>query len=180
MTKRKTEKPISKASKTKKLAKNKHKAVKSKVFSFTDLKGKKHRLTQKQKLFCEIMATLSTNGGNAVIDAGYNVTKPNKTIDIKMAWVISSQNLRKLNINAYIDLLLKDLNIDDTVADREHAYILRQRDDLTNKRGAIDMYYKLKGRYAPIQSTVTVKTKLEDLTPNELEQVILTGKMPSE
>ena len=158
----KTEKP--KAAKAKSKTKAKPKKKPSKInkrnrgfFKFIDLDGNNCSLTIKQKLFTEKYFELR-HATKAAIEAGYSE---------KTAYKIGSENLIKPQIRAYLAYLL-DLNgFNDRSVYREHLYLINQDKDLTNKKGAIDMFYKLKGNYAPEETKVK-----HELTEELLDRII--------
>ena len=83
-------------------------------FKFTGLDGKEYSLTLQQKLFVEEYLEWKGDGVEAIIEAGYNVNYKNKkgedtgVPNRKLAAVIASQNLIKLNICAYVTLKLDE------------------------------------------------------------------------
>ena len=104
------------------------------------------QLTLKQKLFCQNYIENRGNGTQAVIDAGYNVSKAG-LIDRKQAKVIASQNLAKKPIQEYLqEQYAKEFPMD-VLAHREHANLIMQRENLNATAKAIDMYYKITGVY---------------------------------
>lgn len=138
------------------------KTPKSKVFRFTGLDSKKYSLTLQQKLFAEYYCDLSMNGTEAVIKAGYNVKGKKGYINYELAAVISSENLRKPNVCAYINILFHSIGLTEKVVDMELSYIVRQRAELGPKVRAIDIYYKKKGKYAPEKIEHSLDQKLEE------------------
>lgn len=98
-------------------------------------------LTIKQKKFCIGYTENGGNGAKAVIEAGYNVKG-----DKNLASVIASENLRKPNIQKYIKELFRAQGFDEVLVEKEHAYLIEQRDDLSVKAKAIELYYKITGR----------------------------------
>lgn len=103
----------------------------------------KEALTLKQRRFCEYYLETG-NGTEAVIKAGYKIKG-----NMRLASVIASENLRKPNISTFISLKLERLGFDDTSIKKHHLFLISQFADLSVKAKAIDMYYKLKGTYAP-------------------------------
>lgn len=131
------------------MAKAKRKGT-TKQFTFTGLDDKEYTLTEKQKLFCEAYIDPFASGADAVIAAGYDVYKGKKKIeDRNMARVIASENLLKLNICAYLSVLLEDADLTDEGVDRQMYYIISQFKDLNAKNRAISEYNKIRGRHAP-------------------------------
>jgi len=125
-------------------------------FTFVGLDGKGYSLTQQQKKFVEYYLDFKANGVDAVIEAGYDVYfKDKKTgestgaINYKMAAVIASQNLIKLNICAYITLKLEEYGYTDDNAGKQHLFLMNQFADFSAKAKALDMFFKVRGAYAP-------------------------------
>jgi len=116
---------------------------KNKFFSFTAANNVIYRLTEKEKSFCEIYCQFGVSGIEAVREAGYKATTNNT------AYSIASENLRKPKIMAYIDSLYKEYKFTDEDVMREHLFLIKQHQSLSNKARAIDMYYKKKGLYSP-------------------------------
>lgn len=101
-----------------------------------------YKLTEKEKRFCEVYCHYGVSGIEAVTQAGYKVTSKNT------AYSIASENLRKPKIIAYIDSLYKEYKFTDEDVMREHLYLIKQHQSLSNKARAIDMYYKKRGLYS--------------------------------
>lgn len=124
------------------------------TFKFTGLDGKEYNLSQKQKLFVEAYLTFRGNSIDAVISAGYDVRKKdsegmpiNNVYNRQLASVIAHQNLKKLNVNAYMRCLYEAYGFNDEAVEREHLFLINQNEDLKTKRSAIDMYYNVKAKY---------------------------------
>lgn len=182
MPKKKTEKPILEPKKTKSISK-KTKKRSSNFFNFIGKDGEKHSINLLQKKFVECYLKCKGNGVEAVIEAGYDVYyrkngKKTNSINRTSAAVIASQNLIKLNILAYKNILLEQYGFNSKSVLEQHLFLINQDVDLSAKKGAIDMFYKLKGEYAPEKHEHTIKDKLDDLTPEQLEEVIKTGVIP--
>jgi hypothetical protein len=96
-----------------------------------------------------------------VFEAGYKVKDP------RVAAAISSENLRKPHIMAYIDSLLVEYGFNDDNVEKQHLFVLNQYADLQAKNKAIDMFYKLKGTYAP-EKKVTAVMNFTDLIAQKL------------
>lgn len=110
---------------------------------------KKKRLTLKQKLFCKYYLETSGNGAEAVIRAGYNVNDENGDPDRVLAKSIASENLTKPYLRKHIGSLLEAKGFNDEAVKMEHLTLISQRKNLAVKARAIDIYYKMKGNYAP-------------------------------
>ena len=138
------------------------KKITPKLFSFK-FKGKIYKLTPKEHLFCLKYLENRGNGVEAIIDAGYDVNyKDRKGNDTgepnrKLAAVIAYENLIKPHIYTFINSKLNEYGYNDENVKKQHLFLINQDADLTNKRGGLDMYYKLKGKYAPdeIKHTIT-------------------------
>lgn len=104
------------------------------------------KLTFKQRLFCRYYLETFGNGTEAVIKAGYKV-KENR----KSAACIASENLKKPKISQHINLSLKQIGLNDTTVQLHHLSLIKQDKNLHAKNRAIDMYYKLNGKYLSIK-----------------------------
>jgi len=111
----------------------------------------KKKLTLKQRLFCRYYLETIGNGTEAVIKAGYKVKHKNNQPDRILAKSIASENLTKPDISAYINLQLKQTGFNDTSVLLHHLSLINQNTNLHAKNKAIDMYYKVKGKYSPKQ-----------------------------
>lgn len=137
-------------------------------FKFKGLDNKDYSLTLQQKLFCELYLEYSGNGVEAIIGAGYDVDfksrgKSTGVPNRRLAAVIASENLTKPNIIAYVDLKLEEYGFTDDNVKKQHLFTLNQFSDLTAKNKAIDMFYKLKGKYAAEKVEHDVSDNLRDL-----------------
>jgi len=137
----------------------------SKIY-YTDQYNVERYLTKKQKEFAEYYTLLKYGGVECVVNAGYNVYDKNGLINRNLASSIASENLTKPAVTEYIQLLLDHTGFNDTNVERQHLFLLNQNMDLTNKRGALDMYYKLKGLYSP--DKLELSRPYKDLTDAEL------------
>ncbi len=116
--------------------------------SFANEDGKNHRLTLKQKLFCEEYLKLHGNGAKAAKAAGYAAKRDNTLKSI------ASENLTKPDILAYIKILLKEAGLSDEAVDQEMLWVIRQNADLHAKMRGIAEYNKIRGRYASDKNEV--------------------------
>jgi hypothetical protein len=131
-------------------------------FSYVSPKdGKTYTMTLKEQAFCDYYLQFQGNGVDAVFEAGY------KAHDRKVAAQIAFDNLRKPNLMAYIDKLLVDYGFTDDNVEKQHLFVLNQFADLQAKNKAIDMFYKLKGKYAP-EKQVHAVINLTDLINQKL------------
>lgn len=110
-------------------------------------KVEKNKLTLKQSLFCISYVEGKGNATEAVISAGYNVSKKNGSPDRNLAKSIASENLTKPDIRNYIKMLLEESGFNELGIKLQHLFLIKQDSDLSVKVRAIDMYYKLTGAY---------------------------------
>ncbi len=130
------------------------------MFKFTGLDKQQYSLTFQQKLFAEYFLNFDGNGTDAIIEAGYNCNYPNSsTPNRQLAAVMASQNLIKVNISKYIELMFEDVGLNDAIVDKHLLFNVTQFSDLSAKNKAIDMYNKRKGRYAAEKVDHTTKGK---------------------
>lgn len=127
------------------------------TISFKGLDGKKYRISMQEKLFSESYLDFKGNGTEAAFEH-YNCQ------NFRIAASIAYQNLRKLHIIAYIDLKLGEYGFNDESVSKQHLFTLNQFADLAQKNKAIDMFYKLKGSYAPEKKDVSLGLSLTDLS----------------
>jgi len=138
----------------------------NKKYTFTARDGKKYSLTEKEKAFCEFYCEFGTKGIEAVYRAGY------KAKTKAVAYSISSENLRKPQILAYIDTLYEEFGFTDEEVMREHWFLIKQNADFSNKARAIDMYYKKMGYYKPERNTVIYRdSKYAEMPYEELLEI---------
>lgn len=129
------------------------------------VKVKDPKLSLKQKLFCQAYVDTCGNGTEAVLRAGYNISNKNGHSDRNLAKSIASENLTKPYISAYIASLLEKVGFNDENVVAQHLFLINQHVDLGVKLRAIEMYYRLKGKYA--------KSNDDSGTNEVLDQVIL-------
>ena len=101
----------------------------------------KRRLNPKQELFCQLYASDEEFFGNGV--KSYMMAY--QTLDYNTAKVEASKFLTKPNILDRINELM-DIVINDIVVDKELAFVIKQKDNLSAKVAAIKEYNNLKGR----------------------------------
>ena len=158
--------------KTKKPVKIKRKGV-SKQFTFTGLDNKEYTINQRQKLFAELYLDPFKTGIEVATLAGYDVYDKKGNLDKKMASSIATQNLSKLNISAYITLLMENEGLNNSFVDKHLSYNIKQFRDLNAKNVAIKEYNKIKGRHAPEKHEHAI-TKVEVINyhkPKRLKDV---------
>jgi len=128
-------------------------------FKFKGLDGKDYKLTLKEKLFSEAYLEFKGNGTEAAMEAF-------DCANYKVAAAVAYEYLRKPHIFAYIDLKMEDYGYSDENVKKQHLFIINQMADLSAKNKALDMYYKLKGQYAPdkkeFSGTLSLKKLLEE------------------
>lgn len=116
-------------------------------------------LTEQEELFCNSYVQELGNGKRAAEEA-YKVdkSKPNWANTCSQ---IASENLRKPHILERVREILDLTALNDETVDSELNFLLKQSTDLSAKRGGIDIYNRLKGRYekdnqqkAPVVSIV--------------------------
>lgn len=110
---------------------------------------KKKRLTLKQKLFCKYYLETLGNATESVIRAGYGVKRKSGQPDRILAKSLASENLAKPYIRKHINELLKAKGFNDESVKLQHLSLISQSKNLPVKVRAIDLYYKVKGDYAP-------------------------------
>lgn len=139
-------------------------------FSYVSPKdGKTYSMTLKEKLFCDAYLEFKGDGVDAVFEAGYEAK------NAKVAAVIAWENLRKPNLIAYVNSKLEEYGFNDDEAFKQHLFLLNQHSDLKSKAKAVELYYKLKGSFAP-EKTANLNINLEgDLNDPRIKE--LTEKL---
>lgn len=137
-------------------------AKKTPIFSFTGDDGKQYRLTLQQKLFCEKYCEFSASSIDAIVAAGYAVTNEKGVLNRNLAYSMATENLTKPAIMAYINTLLSQYGLTDENVDKQLLFLVNQDVDFNSKKGAIDIYYKKKGSYAPEKKELDVSSKLNE------------------
>lgn len=147
----------------KKLRESRNNLVINDDFSYiSPADGKTYKMTILQKLFCDHYLEFKGDGVNAVFKAGYNVK------NAKEASAISWENLQKPNLIAYINHSLEEAGFNDDNVYKQHLFLVNQHADFPSKAKAIDMFYKLKGNYAPEKS---VNLNIEVEASNEIKDL---------
>lgn len=127
-------------------------------FSYVSLKdGKTYTMTLKEKLFCEAYLEFKGDGVDAVYEAGYDVKNP------RVAAAIAYENLTKPHLMAYIDSLLEEYGFNDDNVEKQHMFLLQQHADLKTKAKAVEMYYKLRGKFPKESPDINVSFSLKGL-----------------
>ena len=125
-------------------------------------------LTSQEKLFCEAYIWFFGNGTEAAEEA-YDVDK-NKPNWKNTCASIAKENLRKPHILEYIRDIMDEQELTDESVDNELNFLLKQKADLNAKKGAIDIYNKVKGRYQKDNEQKTTHVVIEGfnyIKPNE-------------
>lgn len=127
------------------------------IFKFVGKDNQEYKLTELQKKFSELFIQYRGDGTEAIIDAGYqcfypNSQTPNRAVAAQMAY----ENLKKVDISAYVYSLIEDMGLNNSVVDTHLYYNISQFADLNAKNKAIDIYHKLRGNYAPEKHEVGV------------------------
>jgi phage terminase small subunit len=102
------------------------------------MENKSAELSIKQKLFCQYYIETFGNGTEAVLKAGYDVSKKNGTPDRNLAKSIASENLTKPDILACINGLLDKVGMNDEMVAVQHSFLIKTQ-DLEIKTRAIDI-----------------------------------------
>lgn len=126
------------------------------TFTFKGLDNKEYKLTYKEKLFCETYLDFKGNGTSAAMEV-YDCA------NYKVAGSVAYENLRKPQIFQYVNTLLDEYGFSDENVKKQHLFILNQMADLAAKNKGIDMFYKLKGEYAPEKKDITGRVSLRKL-----------------
>jgi len=132
------------------------------VFTFKANDGKFYRMTMKEMEFCERYLDFKGNGMEAALSV-YECK------NAKVAAALASEYLTKPNIIAYIDSKLEERGFCDENVKKQHLFTLNQFADLSAKNKAIDMFYKLKGEYAP--EKLKVEHEFDDISDKELAEM---------
>jgi len=120
-------------------------------------------LSEQEERFCYEYTT-NYNRIDAVL-AAYNVDKTKPSWK-NTASSIASENLLKPHILRRIREMLDQYHLNDETVDNELSFLMRQCEDLPSKKGAIEIYNKLKNRYE----------KHQDAGANKIEFVIKERK----
>lgn len=134
----------------KKYKKNLHNYLKMpKVTRETPLTGKTKSgkiLSEQEELFCNMYVQELGNGVQAALEA-YDIDRAKKGFKFT-AGAIANENLKKPYILERIREILDLSELNDETVDTELNFLVKQSSDLHAKKGGIDIYNKIKGRYA--------------------------------
>jgi len=144
--------------------------------TFKALDGNQYSLTAKEQMFARIYLETAGNQTIAALEA-YEITNKqlcaipweqlNENDKIKRrkaeaaAGALGLQKYRKLQVRAYIDMLLAEKGYVENEVHLEHFKNIKQTKSLSAKNVAIDMYYKLKGDYAAAKVEHGIDPRLE-------------------
>jgi len=129
-------------------------------------------MTLKQEQFC-LYYIQTKNGTQAIIKAGYNVDLTKKNWQITAA-VMAFENLRKPNIQQQLERILTSAELNEKQVKLEHCKLILQDRDFAAKRAAIEMYYRLTGKFIDYKKTnwsipkLSIPENLMDMTTAEL------------
>lgn len=130
-------------------------------FSYIGKNGKTYTLQFKQKRFADLYLELSGDRIEAIIEAGYDVNyKNNKGEDTgvpnrQLCSVMAYELLNQPHISSYINAKMSEMGFNNENVEEQHLFLLNQHADLKMKGKAIDMYYKVKGKYPKEPKNVT-------------------------
>ncbi len=123
--------------------------------------GKTYMMSMKEKLFCDAYLSFKGDAVDAVFEAGYDCKNAN------VASVMAFDLLRKPNLIAYINSKFEEYGFNDDNAFKQHLFLMQQHSDYKTKAKAIDMYYKLKGSYAPEKKDITLSPGDQPLSDDD-------------
>lgn len=146
------------------------------------------KLNYKQELFCRYFIETC---GNKTKSALLAFDVKNRDMALKMmegdkfspedkkiaeaayfcASVVGHEYFEKPKIKERIDELIESDYFTDGSVKREHVKILLQDKDLSTKKGGIEMYYKLKGKFAPEKQEITHNIDIPDYKNLSLEEL---------
>lgn len=128
-----------------------------------------NKLTAKQRNFCRIYVE-SMGDKTAAIKGAFNIKNPNnKNLIRKMA----HDYLKKPHIINEIHQIMNKGSLNDCVVDVQLLQLIQQNKNLSLKAKGVEMYNKMKNRYAPkaIQN-INRAYNLDDKCINEILQVL--------
>lgn len=131
------------------------------------------KLTLKQKLFCQAYVETLGNATEAVIKARYDVKNKDGRPNRIVAKSIASENLTKPYICGYIKSLLNKNGLNDQSVGMQLNFLISQFSDLSVKARAIDIYYKMKGTYAPEKFEIKNQSVFTDDQINRIAKRVL-------
>ena len=99
-------------------------------------------LTAKQEIFCQAYVASRCNGVAAAREA-FDI----KDNSMNTAGVMANEYLNKPKVKERVRMLLEMSGLNDEAVDSELKYLLTLNEDKNAKRGAIEIYNKMQGRY---------------------------------
>lgn len=123
--------------------------------------GKYYRLNPNQELFCRNY--VSTCNAKQSYEAAYGARKYSD--------VAAYQMLSKPYIQIRIQQILQATGFDDLAVAAQHLKLIKQDESLPVKHKAIDMFYKLKGLYAPEKREIT-RTEIKEERKQYIDALI--------
>jgi len=124
-----------------------------------------NKLTLLQEKFCQLYTSYDNevfgNGSRSYLKAcnTINSKQNGKAIDVKVAGVLASRLLKKVNITNKINRLLEEGGFNNENVDKQHLFLINQYTDLKVKMSAIESFNKLKNR---------IKNKIEVELPKPI------------
>lgn len=97
--------------------------------------------------------------------------KPRAQYVYTLGSAMGSEYYRKLKIKQRIDELISTEYFTDATVQREHTKIILQDNDLSTKKGGIEMFYKLRGKFAPEKVETKHIIDLPDYKNMSLEEL---------
>lgn len=136
-------------------------------------------LSEQQELFCNLYVQLLGNGTDAALGSYGTKEKPIKK---NTANAIASENLRKPVILERIRELLDLGPLNEETVDSELSFLIAQKQDLGAKKGGIDIYNKMKGRYEKDNDQKKTEVNVLDfsnLTDEQLQKYLRDSRRNS-
>lgn len=87
------------------------------------------------------------------------------------ASVVGHEYFEKPKVKQRIEELIKNEYFTDATVQREHVKILLQDNDLSTKKGGIEMYYKLRGKFMPEKTEVSHTINIPNIQNKSLEEL---------
>lgn len=146
------------------------------------------KLPYKQELFCRYYIETCGNKVKSALLA-FDITNRDLALGMMDGMKYADEDLRnaqlayitgstmgceyteKLSVKERIEELIEKEYFTDGVVKREHTKMILQEKDLSTKKGAVEMYYKLKGKFAPEKTEVNHTIDLPDYKNLSLEEL---------
>jgi len=109
---------------------------------FKDAEGRVRELTLRQKEFAENYLKMDGKRVPALM-----ATKGYKPKNANTARQMAYQLLTNANVVAYIETLLDAQGLNEHNVKKQHAFLLKQQENLQVKAKAVEMFYKTEGKY---------------------------------